>query len=106
MQEANANCDRYNSMSHAVPFMKASTVTAPAKAPKVVPDLEEAIEEEEGDVMESKEEDDDEDDIKADKYIKQPKAKGKKAAKKGDDEDNEQPKARGKKGATRGKGKK
>lgn len=96
-------------MSHALPFMKASTVTAPAKAAKEVPDLEEAIEEEdEGDLVEPKEEDE-EGDIKTDKYIKQPKAKGKKAAakkKKGDDEDDDKPKARGKKAATRGKGKK
>lgn len=96
-------------MSHALPFMKASTVTAPAKAPKEVPDLEEAIEEEdEGEVVEPKVEDD-EGDIKMDKYIKQPKAKGKKATTKkkgGDGEEDEKPKARGKKAATRGKGKK
>lgn len=95
-------------MSHALPFMKASTVTAPAKAPKEVPDLEEAIEEEDdGELVEPKEEDD-EGDIKTDKYIKQPKAKGKKAApkKKKEDDEDEKPKARGKKAAPRGKGKK
>ena len=95
-------------MGHAVPFMKASNVTGPARAPKDVPDLEEAIEEEdEGELVEPKEEDE-EGDIKADKYIKQPKAKGKRATKKkGDDDDDvAKPKGRAKKGATRGKGKK
>jgi replication factor C subunit 1 len=93
----------YNQMSHPVPFMKASNVLAPKKMAKEVPDLEEAIEEEDdADVVEAPEVDDDEDmDIKGDKYIKQPKPKaaGKKGGKKatakgadaGDDEDAPQP---------------
>lgn len=110
-----ANMNRYNSTSHAVPFMKASNVTAPKKAAKDVPDIEDAIEaEDEAEVFELAEEDDDEIDLKKDKYIKQPKAKPKRATKKkaadeGDeDEDDAKPaKSRGKgKGAAKGKGKK
>src|SRR5438105_2779665 len=96
--------------------MKASNV-APAskKLGKEMPDLEEAIEEEdENDVAEVAEVDDEEDlDLGKDKYIKQPKAKaakktGKKAAKADDDVDDDDDggkvsKAKGK-GATRGKG--
>ena len=56
--------------------MKASNIVAPAKTTKEVPDLEEAMEEEDDEVaVEPKEEDDDEADLKKDKYIKQPKAK-------------------------------
>lgn len=112
--EANAN--RYNAMSHAVPFMKASNVTAPKKAAKDVPDIEDAIEAEDdgAEVAEPVEEDDDEIDLKKDKYIKQPKAKPKRAAKKKaadndeeDDGDDKPAKGRGKgKTATKGKGKK
>jgi replication factor C subunit 1 len=81
-----------------MPFMKASNVAAPAKTAFTKPDLEEAIEEDDGmeEVVEAKE-DDDETDLKKDKYIKQPKAKKgatgkkgaskKKAAKDEDDED-------------------
>lgn len=86
-------------MSHPVPFMKASNAPA-AKAPKEVPDLEEAIEQEdEGEVVEANEADE-EGDIKADKYIKQPKAK--RATKKKGEGEEDKPK-RGK-GATRGRG--
>ncbi|SPO03457.1 related to replication factor C protein [Cephalotrichum gorgonifer] len=88
----------YNSMSHSISFMKATTVSAPKKMAKEVPDLEEAIEEEdEGDLLESNDAEDDEGDIKTDKLIKQPKAKGKRAVKKkaGDDEDDDaKPKAK------------
>lgn len=94
--------------------MKASSVVAPTKLGKEMPDLEEAIEEEgEGDAVESADVDeDDELDLKADKYIKQPKKtaakKTTKKAAKADDEDDEDdsskaPKAKGK-GATRGRG--
>lgn len=98
-------------MSHAIPFMAASTVTAPKKMPKDVPDLEEAIEEEdEGDVVEPNDaEEDEEKELKTDKLIKKPKAKGKRAPKKkkGDDEEEEKPKKGAKKGAAaKGKGKK
>lgn len=106
----------YNSMSHAVPFMKASNVTAPKKAAKDVPDIEDAIEAEDdgAEVAEPVEEDDDEIDLKKDKYIKQPKAKPKRAAKKKaadndeeEDGDDKPAKGRGKgKAVTKGKGKK
>lgn len=88
---------QYNSRSHPMPFMKASNVVAPAKTAFTKPDLEEAIEEDDGmeEVVEAKE-DDEETDLKKDKYIKQPKAKKGAANKKGaskktvaKDEDNE-----------------
>ena len=101
-------------MSHPVPFMKASSVVAaPKKADKDMPDLEEAIEEEdEGDIAEPANVDEEELNLKTDKYIKQPKAKAKKPAKKAakaadedDDEDvGKASKAKGK-AATRGNGK-
>ncbi|KAI3394796.1 hypothetical protein diail_2198 [Diaporthe ilicicola] len=106
----------YNLMSHSVPFMKASTVTAPKKAAKDIPDIEDAIEADDdgAEVIEPAEEDDDEIDLKKDKYIKQPKAKPKRAVKKKaadeeeeDDGDSKPAKSRGKgKAATKGKGKK
>ncbi len=75
-------------------FMKASNVIAPKNAAKAAPDLEEAIEEEEVDPVKPTEsaeaQEDDDLDIKGDKYIKQPKAKGgrRKSDKAGkDDED-------------------
>ena len=95
-----------------MPFMKATNVAPSRKLGKEMPDLEEAIEEEdENDVAEVVDADEDEElDLKNDKYIKQPKARGgnkttKKAAKDDDDEDDggSKPKARGKP-ATRGKG--
>ncbi|OAA60846.1 DNA replication factor C, large subunit [Cordyceps fumosorosea ARSEF 2679] len=90
----------YNAMSHPVPFMKASTnVVAPKKSAKDMPDLEEAIEEEDdAEVLEGPAEDDDEIDFKKDKYIKQPKAKKaiKKTKAKVDDEEDEKPKAKSK----------
>lgn len=77
--------------------MKASNMdvaVAAKKTDKDVPDLEEAIEEEdENDVAEPAEVDEEEElDLKKDKYIKQPKAKGgkktvKKPAKAADDDD-------------------
>ncbi|ROW06534.1 hypothetical protein VMCG_04371 [Cytospora schulzeri] len=108
---------RYNSMSHSVPFMKASNVVAPKKAAKEVPDLEDAIEadDDEADVAEPVEDDDEEIDLKKDKLIKQPKAKPKRATKKkaadedGDEDDGggKATKGRGKgKAAAKGKGKK
>ncbi|KAJ4184501.1 DNA replication factor C complex subunit Rfc1 [Fusarium falciforme] len=104
----------YNAMSHPVPFMKASNVVAPKAQPKEVPDLEEAVEDDDADIAETPEvdEDDDEIDFKKDKYIKQPKAKKatKKAAKAAaDDDDGEKPKrgrAKAKATGTKGKGKK
>jgi replication factor C subunit 1 len=95
--------------------MKASSVIAPPKLSKDVPDIEDALEEEdENDVVEPADVDGDEElDLKGDKYIKQPKVKKKTAAKKTakadededeDDDDGGKPaKARGK-GATRGRG--
>ncbi|KAF4582026.1 DNA replication factor C, large subunit [Ophiocordyceps camponoti-floridani] len=89
----------YNSMSHPIPFMKASNVVAPKKLTKEAPDLEEAIEEEDGEeaeAVEAADADDDDVDLSRDKYIKQPKAKkaGKKTAKAAGDE--EKPQGRGK----------
>ncbi|KEY70087.1 hypothetical protein S7711_09085 [Stachybotrys chartarum IBT 7711] len=84
----------YNSMNHPIPFMKASNVLAPKKMAKEVPDLEEAIEEEDdGEAVEAPDVDDDELDLKKDKYIKQPKPKPKKITKKktkGADDDDEE----------------
>ncbi|KAK3315346.1 replication factor RFC1 C terminal domain-containing protein [Apodospora peruviana] len=85
----------YNQMSHPVPFMKASNILAPKKMSKDMPDLEEAIEEEDDGAVEAVEVDDDDEDLdlKTDKYIKQPKAKkaaaGKKKAKAVVDDDDE-----------------
>jgi replication factor C subunit 1 len=115
------NQNRYNGMAHPVPFMKATNVTVTAKqSSHDAPDLEEAIEEEDdADVVaEPVDEEDEELDLKKDKYIKQPKAKAKRAAPKKkaakdddlDDDDDEAPKGRGKGRATAakktGKGKK
>lgn len=90
----------YNQRSHPVPFMKASSVLAPKKLPKVKPDIEDAIDEsdEEEEVLDAEVEDESEQlDLKKDKYVKVPKkpaaqkgtaGKGKKASKgKKDDED-------------------
>lgn len=70
--------------------MKASNVVAPTKAAKVVPDLEEAIEDEDAaeELAEAKGEDEIEKeeeaevDLSKDKYIKQPKVKKDSAPKK------------------------
>ncbi|KAM0564511.1 hypothetical protein ACHAPJ_000725 [Fusarium lateritium] len=108
----------YNAMSHPIPFMKASNVVAPKAQPKEVPDLEEAVEDDDAaEVVEAPEadEDDDEIDFKKDKYIKKPKAKKattKKASKTAaadDDDDEDKPKrgrAKPKATGTKGKGKK
>ena len=103
----------YNAASHPIPFLKASSVTAPKQQAKEAPDLEEAIEEEDdAQLAEPAEEDDDEIDLKKDKLIKAPKKKpakkpAKKAAKAADDEDDaEKPKkGKGKAKAATGKGK-
>ena len=94
--------------------MKASNVAPTKKLSKDMPDLEEAIEEEDdNDVAEVADADEDEElDLKKDKYIKQPKAKGgKKTAKKPakvdaneDDDGGTKTKAKGKGAATRGTG--
>lgn len=102
-------------MSHPVPFMKATSVVAPKSVAKEAPDLEEAIEEDDGEGLEAADadakEEDDEIDFKKDKYIKQPKKKpAKKATKKAADDDDadEKPKkgAKGKAAASKAKGKK
>ncbi|KAI9889706.1 MAG: hypothetical protein M1814_005005 [Vezdaea aestivalis] len=111
----------YNTQNHPMPFIKASTIGAPAKAVKSKPDLEEAIEESEAE-EEAPEDNaavEAEGDISKDKYIKQPKkkaapkAKGKKGAKKNDDtlddgesEEEVKPKKAAKGRAKKGKGKK
>ncbi|WEW57155.1 DNA replication factor C complex subunit Rfc1 [Emydomyces testavorans] len=67
----------YNQQSHPLPFMKASTVIAPKKLPKIQPDLEDAIDEsEEGEEIlgeEETKEDEEELDLKKDKYVRAPK---------------------------------
>lgn len=87
--------------------MKASNVIAPKKQTKEVPDLEEAIEEEDdGQAAEVPDVDEDEIDLKKDKYIKQPKKKpAKKSATKAaaDGDGDDPPKSKGK---TKGKTKK
>lgn len=68
----------YNLQSHPLPFMKASEVVAPKKAPpKEKPDLEEAFDESEDEapVDEVKEEDNAEADLSKDKYVAKPKKK-------------------------------
>lgn len=102
---------RYNKREHPVPFLKASSVVAPKGVAKAKPDLEEAIDESEDDVVEVKEEDDDEGlDLSKDKYIKMPKKKA--APKKGPlkQEDSDAAPASGqtkaKKGKAKAKGKK
>jgi replication factor C subunit 1 len=116
----------YNQRSHPVPFMKASSVVASKKLPKVKPDIEDAIDEsdEEEEILDAEVEDESEElDLKKDKYVKVPKkpaarkgaaGKGKKAASKGkkadeddimddDDEDEKPKKGRGRKGKGKGK---
>ncbi|CZT41592.1 related to replication factor C protein [Rhynchosporium secalis] len=88
---------QYNARTHPLPFMKATSVMAPAKTTKQAPDLEEAFEEEADEVEIAEVKNDDEEaDLKKDKYIKQPKVKKaaankaapkKKAAKKDDEEE-------------------
>ncbi|KAK8130254.1 ATPase family associated with various cellular activities (AAA) domain-containing protein [Apiospora kogelbergensis] len=94
----------YNSRSHPVPFMKASSVAEPKKIAKDVPDLEEAIEEEdEGDAAEPAEANDDEGESQA------PPKKAAKAAKDDDDDEDAKPakgKGRAKASASKSKAKK
>ncbi|TGJ83127.1 hypothetical protein E0Z10_g5626 [Xylaria hypoxylon] len=105
----------YNSMSHPIPFMKASAVVASKNVTKDKPDLEEAMDD--GDEAEAPEAaqvvNDEDEDITKDKYIKKPKAKAAKRAPKkaskteaDDDEDDDKPKGRGRKaGGVKGKSK-
>ncbi|KAK4998235.1 DNA replication factor C complex subunit Rfc1 [Elasticomyces elasticus] len=71
----------YNQQSHPLPFMKASSIVDPRRAPpKTKPDLEEAIDEsDEGETIDPTEavkDDDDEDmDVTKDKYVAKPKKK-------------------------------
>lgn len=66
----------YNQQTHPLPFIRASTATAPKKQVKEKPDLEEAIEEsDEGEVVENGPEDDEDVDLSKDKYVKQPRKK-------------------------------
>lgn len=92
-------------MSHPVPFMKASNVTAPKKTNKEMPDIEDALDagDDEAEVAEPADEEDEEIDLKKDKYIKQPKAKAKRGAKKAADGDDDS--AGGVANAPKGRGK-
>ncbi|KAK4172556.1 putative replication factor C subunit 1 [Triangularia setosa] len=68
----------YNQASHPVPFMRATNLPAQAKKPsRDVPDLEEAIEEEDDELAVAEPVDDEEEDLdlSKDKYVKQPKKK-------------------------------
>ncbi|KAI1322954.1 replication factor RFC1 C terminal domain-containing protein [Xylariaceae sp. FL0255] len=105
----------YNTMSHPVPFMKATAVGAMKASAKEKPDLEEAMEDEDdGELPDAadKAADEEDNDLEKDKYIKKPKAKGgKKGAKKGatkdEDDEDEKPKGKGKKaGGAKGRAKK
>ncbi|TVY69924.1 Replication factor C subunit 1 [Fusarium oxysporum f. sp. cubense] len=97
----------YNAMSHPVPFMKASNVVAPKAQPKEVPDLEEAVEDDDAEAVEAPEvdEEDDEIDFKKDKYIKKPKAKKvtKKATKAAADDEEEEDEDKPKRGRPKAK---
>ena len=69
----------YNSMSHPMPFMKASQVMAPRKAGKEKPDLEEAIEASDEELVMSDAAGEDEEGelgLKNDKYVQAPKKPG------------------------------
>ncbi|KAE8147133.1 hypothetical protein BDV25DRAFT_132332 [Aspergillus avenaceus] len=88
----------YNQRSHPLPFMKASSVAVPKKMPKEKPDIEDAIDESDEDIIEedSKENDESEElDLKKDKYVRLPKksaqkggaSKGKKTKKANDDDE-------------------
>lgn len=106
----------YNSMSHPVPYMKASAVVAPRAAKKERPDIEEALDEsDEGEAILSEaevKEDEDELDLKKDKFVKVPKKKApakpraKRTKKVADDDDDDEeedvkPKKRGRKPAAK-----
>jgi replication factor C subunit 1 len=88
----------YNSRSHPMPFIKASSVLAPKKAAKDKPDIEDAIDEsDEEEVVDEIKDDEEELDLKKDKYVSLPKkkkapAKGKKAKKAADDDEDEEEK--------------
>lgn len=97
----------YNQRTHPMPFMKASSVVAPKNMPKEKPDIEEAIDESDEEVLEDDSRDNDESeelDLKKDKYVRVPKktqkgGKGKKA-KQADDDDapaDDKPKKKGRK---------
>jgi len=100
---------RYNSMTHPVPFMKAVAGTATAKkaAKKEVPDLEEAIEEEDEGEPGPEPAKEDSLDFKNDKYIIKPKAKAaaaKKGVKKANNDEGDGDAGSTKPAAARGKG--
>jgi replication factor C subunit 1 len=72
----------YNSQNHPMPFIKASNIGGFSKlgsgGKKEKPDLEEAIDDDDGDMVEGDAKQDDEDDeldLKKDKYVKAPKKK-------------------------------
>ncbi|KAI9373891.1 replication factor RFC1 C terminal domain-containing protein [Aspergillus egyptiacus] len=90
----------YNSRSHPLPYMKASNVLAPKKAPREKPDIEDAIDDSDMEEIadESKEDEESDDiDLKKDKLIRVPK---KSASKSG------ATKNTAKSGSAKGKGKK
>ncbi|SMQ46182.1 unnamed protein product [Zymoseptoria tritici ST99CH_3D7] len=108
----------YNQQSHPLPFMKASQVVAPKKAPaQDKPDLEEAFEVSEDEAPDDADvkDEDQELDLSKDKYVKQPKKKKasakagaskKKKGAKGDDDDEDEEEEKPKKGKGKGRAKK
>ena len=107
----------YNQQSHPLPFMKASQVVAPKRAPaKEKPDLEEALEESADEAVDDvdAEEGEEDVDLSKDKYVKQPKKKKAPAAKKGkkkaadedEDDEDEEEEEKPKKGKGKGRAKK
>ncbi|KAK4506807.1 hypothetical protein PRZ48_000540 [Zasmidium cellare] len=106
----------YNQQSHPLPFMKASQILQPKKAPaKEKPDLEEALEESEDEAVDDAEAPDEEDvDLTKDKYVKQPKKRKAPAAKAGaskkkkvkDEDDDEEEEEKPKKGKGKSRAKK
>ncbi|THC88449.1 hypothetical protein EYZ11_012103 [Aspergillus tanneri] len=101
----------YNQRSHPLPFIKSSNVVAPKKMAKERPDIEDAIDESDEEVLEDESKEDDESeelDLKKDKYVRLPKkttkggaGKGKKGKKSTNDgvidDDNKTKKSRGRK---------
>lgn len=100
----------YNQRSHPLPFMKASNVVAPKNTPKEKPDIEDAIDESDEEVVEEAPDADESEelDLKKDKYVSLPKKKGGSTAKgkkgkqsAGDDEPNDDEDKKPKKGKAR-----
>lgn len=105
---------KYNATSHPLPFLKAGTGAPQTKAAKVKPDLEEAIDESDEEVLidpAAEETQDEELDLKKDKYVQAPKKRkavpkktGKATSAAEAEETNENESAPAKRSRARGKG--